>query len=93
MIRTYQAELVKLARRKVVWITAAVIMIFSVGGAAVVLGALSPRTDIPRLLDMYRGGSRKLDELITTRYSLDQINEGYQAMRDGTNIRGVIEFA
>jgi len=26
------------------------------------------------------------------RYPLEQINEGYQAMRDGTNIRGVITF-
>ena len=57
-----------------------------------IFGSLSPRPDIPRLLDMYRGGSLKLDELITTRYPLDQINEGYQAMRDGTNIRGVIVY-
>ena len=57
-----------------------------------IFGSLTPRNDIPRLLDMYRNGALKLDELITTRYSLDQINEGYQAMRDGTNIRGVIVF-
>ena len=57
-----------------------------------IFGSLTPRNDIPRLLDMYRGGSLKLDELITTRYPLDEINEGYQAMRDGTNIRGVIVY-
>ena len=57
-----------------------------------IFGSLTPRSDIPRLLDMYRGGSLKLDELITKRYPLDQINEGYQAMRDGTNIRGVIVY-
>jgi S-(hydroxymethyl)glutathione dehydrogenase/alcohol dehydrogenase len=51
---------------------------------------LNPRADIPRLLDMYRVGDLKLDELITRRYTLDEINEGYQAMRDGLNIRGVI---
>jgi S-(hydroxymethyl)glutathione dehydrogenase/alcohol dehydrogenase len=39
---------------------------------------------------MYRAGQLKLDELITNTYSLEQINEGYEAMRDGTNIRGVI---
>jgi NDMA-dependent alcohol dehydrogenase len=55
-------------------------------------GSLSPRVDVPRLLDLYRVGQLKLDELITNRYSLDQINDGYQAMRDGTNIRGVIVF-
>ena len=57
-----------------------------------IFGSLTPRHDIPRLLDMYRGGSLMLDELITTRYTLDQINDGYQAMRDGTNIRGVIVY-
>lgn len=57
-----------------------------------IFGSLSPRTDIPRLLDMYRGGSLKLDELITNRYPLEQINVGYEAMRDGTNIRGVIIY-
>lgn len=57
-----------------------------------IFGSLSPRSDIPRLLDMYRSGSLKLDELITKRYSLDEINDGYQAMRDGTNIRGVLVY-
>jgi len=57
-----------------------------------IFGSLTPRNDIPRLLEMYRGGSLKLDELITERYPLDGINEGYQAMRDGTNIRGVIVY-
>ena len=55
-----------------------------------IFGSLNPRADIPRLLDMYRDGQLKLDELITNRYSLDEINDGYQAMRDGTNIRGVV---
>ncbi len=55
-----------------------------------IFGSLNPRHDIPRLLSMYREGDLKLDELITRRYSLDQINDGYQAMRDGTNLRGVV---
>ena len=55
-----------------------------------IFGSLNPRADIPRLLDMYRDGQLKLDELITNRYSLDEINDGYQAMRDGTNLRGVV---
>lgn len=55
-----------------------------------IFGSLNPRADIPRLLSMYREGTLKLDELITNRYSLDDINEGYRAMRDGENIRGVI---
>jgi len=55
-----------------------------------IFGSLNPRTDIPKLLGLYRDGRLKLDELITNTYTLDQVNEGYQAMRDGTNIRGVI---
>jgi S-(hydroxymethyl)glutathione dehydrogenase/alcohol dehydrogenase len=55
-----------------------------------IFGSLNPRADIPKLLNLYRDGQLKLDELITNRYSLDEINEGYQAMRDGTNIRGVV---
>jgi NDMA-dependent alcohol dehydrogenase len=55
-----------------------------------IFGSLNPRADIPKLLGMYRDGQLKLDELITKRYALDDINEGYRAMRDGENIRGVI---
>jgi S-(hydroxymethyl)glutathione dehydrogenase/alcohol dehydrogenase len=55
-----------------------------------IFGSLNPRHDIPRLLNLYRDGQLKLDELITRRYALDDINEGYRAMRDGENIRGVI---
>ena len=57
-----------------------------------IFGSLNPRHDIPNLLGMYREGTLKLDELITRRYTLDQINEGYQAMRNGENIRGVIMY-
>jgi NDMA-dependent alcohol dehydrogenase len=55
-------------------------------------GSLNPRVDVPRLLDLYRAGGLKLDELITRRYTLDEINDGYDAMRNGTNIRGVIVY-
>jgi NDMA-dependent alcohol dehydrogenase len=57
-----------------------------------IFGSLNPRNDIPRLLSMYREGQLKLDELITRRYTLDQINDGYEAMRQGENIRGVIVY-
>jgi NDMA-dependent alcohol dehydrogenase len=57
-----------------------------------IFGSGNPRIETPKLLNMYRNGQLKLDELITQTYTLDQINEGYQAMRDGKNIRGVIVF-
>jgi len=55
-----------------------------------IFGSLNPRADIPMLLGLYREGQLKLDELITNRYALDDINLGYDAMRNGENLRGVI---
>jgi Zn-dependent alcohol dehydrogenase len=55
-------------------------------------GASSPTKDIPAMLEMYRQGRLKLDELITTRYPLDGINDGYSDMRAGRNIRGIIDY-
>lgn len=57
-----------------------------------IFGSASPNAAIPELLMLYRNGKLKLDELITKRYSLDDINQGYQDMNDGKNIRGVIAF-
>jgi len=59
----------------------------------VVFGAANPRFDIPNLLALYREGKLKLDELITRSYPLDQINQGYQDMLDGVNIRGVLTLS
>ena len=53
-------------------------------------GSSNPFDDIPRLLDLYRAGKLKLSELITTRYTLDQVNQGYEDMMAGRNVRGVI---
>ncbi len=57
-----------------------------------IFGSDSPRRAVPRLLAMYRAGQLKLDELVTRTYRLDEINEGYQDLRDDKNIRGVIVF-
>jgi NDMA-dependent alcohol dehydrogenase len=57
-----------------------------------VFGSLNPRYDIPRLLHLYREGRLRLDELITQRYSLEEINEGFRAMKAGENLRGVIAY-
>ncbi|MFL6083754.1 MAG: NDMA-dependent alcohol dehydrogenase [Mycobacterium sp.] len=57
-----------------------------------IYGGMNPRASMPMLLDMYRNGHLKLDELITRRYRLDQINDAITDMREGRNIRGIIEF-
>lgn len=53
-------------------------------------GGGNPRADIPKLLGLYQSGHLLLDELITRTYPLEQINDGYAAMREGHNVRGVL---
>ena len=57
-----------------------------------IMGSNRFRIDIPRLLDMYRDGRLLLDELISGRIELDAINEGYEALNQGTVTRSVIMF-
>jgi len=58
-----------------------------------IYGMQSPRDAMPRLLRYYQEGKLKLDELITKRYTLDEVNQGYDDMRAGVNIRGIIEYS
>ncbi len=55
-------------------------------------GSSNPRADIPRFLELHRSGKLKLKELVTRTYSLDEVNAGYDDMRNGRNLRGVITF-
>ena len=54
-------------------------------------GGANPLYDMPRLLGLYKNGDLKLDELITNRYTLDNINQGYEDMLAGRNIRGILD--
>jgi S-(hydroxymethyl)glutathione dehydrogenase/alcohol dehydrogenase len=55
-------------------------------------GSQNPSADILKMLRLYQEGKLKLDELITTRYKLDEIGQGYEDMKSGKNIRGVIIY-
>lgn len=55
-----------------------------------IFGGANPLYDIPKLLALYRAGDLQLDELITRRYRLDEVNAGYRDMLEGRNIRGVV---
>jgi S-(hydroxymethyl)glutathione dehydrogenase/alcohol dehydrogenase len=57
------------------------------------LGGCNSQYDIPRLARLYSEGRLKLDELITRRYTLDQIAEAYADVRDGKVIRGVMKHS
>lgn len=53
-------------------------------------GDCNPMVDIPKILGLYQSGDIKLDELITKTYTLDQVNEGYDDLLSGKNVRGVL---
>jgi alcohol dehydrogenase/S-(hydroxymethyl)glutathione dehydrogenase/alcohol dehydrogenase len=55
-----------------------------------VYGFASPRVQIPELIGLYRRGALKLAELVTRRYRLDEINDGYADLIAGRNLRGVV---
>jgi alcohol dehydrogenase (nicotinoprotein) len=53
-------------------------------------GDCNPTTDIPKILGLYQSGDIKLDEIITRTYTLEQVNEGYDDLLAGKNIRGIV---
>jgi S-(hydroxymethyl)glutathione dehydrogenase / alcohol dehydrogenase len=56
------------------------------------MGSNRFRVDMPRYVDLYLSGRLKLDELVSARIGLEQINDGFDAMRRGEVARSVIEF-
>ena len=56
------------------------------------MGSNQFRTDMPRLVDMYLDGRLMLDEMVSARISLDEINEGFDAMKAGSVTRSVVTF-
>jgi S-(hydroxymethyl)glutathione dehydrogenase/alcohol dehydrogenase len=55
-------------------------------------GNARPRRDFPLLARAYLDGELRLDELISRRITLDQVNEGFAALKRGETIRSVIVF-
>ncbi len=56
------------------------------------MGASNIHVDIPDLVAMYKAGKLKLDELITQRYPLEEINEAIAAVKRGEALRNIIVF-
>jgi Zn-dependent alcohol dehydrogenase len=55
-------------------------------------GTARPRIDMPLYLELYRQGRLKLDELVTRRYALSEVNEAVADLESGANARGVVVF-
>ena len=56
------------------------------------MGSNQFRSDIPILLKLYRQGRLQLDELITTRRPLADVNHAFRAMTAGEVARTVLTF-
>ena len=56
------------------------------------MGSNRFRQDVPRFIELYLEGRLKLDELVSARITLDEINEGFTAMKNGDVARSVIVF-
>jgi S-(hydroxymethyl)glutathione dehydrogenase / alcohol dehydrogenase len=55
-------------------------------------GSVRPHQDVHRYMDMYLNGRVKIDQLISRRFRLDEINEAFDAMLAGEVARGVVVF-
>jgi S-(hydroxymethyl)glutathione dehydrogenase/alcohol dehydrogenase len=55
-------------------------------------GGARPARDFPMLARAYLDGKLHLDELITRRFALDEINDGFAALKAGEAIRSVVMF-
>jgi S-(hydroxymethyl)glutathione dehydrogenase / alcohol dehydrogenase len=56
------------------------------------MGTTKLQLEIPKLVDLYKSGKLKLDELISGRYTLDQVNEAIDSVLKGEVIRNVVMF-
>ena len=55
-------------------------------------GGARGRTDVPKIVDWYMEGRIKIDELITHRLALEDINRGFELMKSGESIRSVVVY-
>ena len=54
------------------------------------LGSCVPSRDIPRFIRMFQRGTLPIDRLLTDRFELEDINRGFDLLRDGKMVRGVV---
>jgi alcohol dehydrogenase len=56
------------------------------------IGSSAPLRDVPRLIGLFRAGLLPVDALLTHRLKLDEINEGFDRLREGVGVRQVVTF-
>jgi S-(hydroxymethyl)glutathione dehydrogenase/alcohol dehydrogenase len=55
-------------------------------------GGAKGRRDVPKIVDWYMEGKINIDDLITHQLKLEEINKGFELMREGKSIRSVVVF-
>ena len=56
------------------------------------MGSNRFRTDMPRLIELYMQGRLHLDDWISDKIKLEEINDGFKAMKEGRTVRSLIDF-
>ena len=56
------------------------------------IGSAAPLRDVPRLIALFKAGRLPVDALLTHRIRLEEINEGFDRLREGIGVRQVVEF-
>lgn len=55
-------------------------------------GSSNVQKDVPKLIELYKSGELKLDELISRTIKVDDVNEAFEAMEKGEVARSVISY-
>jgi alcohol dehydrogenase len=61
--------------------------------AGTIFGSCNGKADIARFARLYETGQLQLEEMITRRYRLDDVNDAYADLLNGEIIRGIIDYA
>jgi alcohol dehydrogenase len=56
------------------------------------LGTCVPARDVPRFIELYRGGRLPVNRLLSSTLSLEDINSAFDRLQAGTAVRQIIEF-
>jgi alcohol dehydrogenase len=56
------------------------------------VGSSAPQRDVPRFVALFRAGRLPVDQLLTHRLKLEEINEGFDRLREGVGVRQVVVF-
>jgi alcohol dehydrogenase len=56
------------------------------------IGTCVPGRDLPRYIELYRRGRLPVDRLMSGRLKLDEINVGFDRLREGQAVRQVVVF-